>query len=298
MRRAGVVAVHSLDHVAFDVPDLDEARRFYTAFGLVVELDGDRGFVCTHGDPRPWLVLGRSTTGRKQLRHLSFGAYADDLPALTAQLAARCPGAGPMFQGPHGIAVEVRAAPKRTLDAPAAPVAPARGVRAAPLRSAKPAVVPTRLSHTLLFSPDLAASIAFYAGALGLRLSDDAGAVAFLHAPHGCDHHLLAFAHGPHAGLHHVSWCVPTFDDVGLGAMQMADAGFTRGWGVGRHVLGSNYFHYVRDPWGSYSEYSYDIDYVPADIDWQASSQTPDNGFYLWGPSVPDDFTVNYEAAL
>ena len=35
--------------------------------------------------------------------------------------------------------------------------------------------------------------------------------------------------------------------------------------GVGRHVLGSNYFYYVQDPWGSFAEYSYDIDFVPAD---------------------------------
>ena len=28
-------------------------------------------------------------------------------------------------------------------------------------------------------------------------------------------------------------------------------------------VLGSNYFHYVRDPWGSFAEYSCDIDYIP-----------------------------------
>lgn len=37
---------------------------------------------------------------------------------------------------------------------------------------------------------------------------------------------------------------------IGLGAKQMADEVYTRGWGLGRHVLGSNYFHYIRDPWG------------------------------------------------
>jgi catechol 2,3-dioxygenase len=56
---------------------------------------------------------------------------------------------------------------------------------------------------------------------------------------------------------------------VGLGATQMADRGFASGWGLGRHVVGSNYFHYIRDPWGSYSEYSCDIDYIPKGCDWQ-----------------------------
>ena len=69
--------------------------------------------------------------------------------------------------------------------------------------------------------------------------------------------------------------------------MQMADKGFTAGWGLGRHVLGSNYFHYVRDPWGSYAEYSSDIDYIPVDHDWKAGDHPPEDSFYVWGPAPP-----------
>jgi hypothetical protein len=76
----------------------------------------------------------------------------------------------------------------------------------------------------------------------------------------------------------------------------MAAQGYAEGWGLGRHVLGSNYFHYIRDPWGSFAEYAGEIDYIPADMDWKASVETPENGFYLWGPDPPADFTVNYEA--
>jgi catechol 2,3-dioxygenase-like lactoylglutathione lyase family enzyme len=83
---------------------------------------------------------------------------------------------------------------------------------------------------------------------------------------------------------------------AGVAAMQMADAGHVRGWGFGRHVLGSNYFHYIRDPWGSYCEYSHDIDYVPANGNWEARRVSPENGFYLWGPVPPDDFAFNYES--
>jgi hypothetical protein len=84
--------------------------------------------------------------------------------------------------------------------------------------------------------------------------------------------------------------------DVGAGAMQMADKGFVAGWGLGRHVLGSNYFHYVRDPWGSYAEYSADIDYIPSEIDWEGQSHAPENAFFLWGPAPPKDFLINYES--
>src|SRR5690348_17699301 len=51
-------------------------------------------------------------------------------------------------------------------------------------------------------------------------------------------------------------------DDIGLGAEFMRSHGYEKGWGVGRHVLGSNYFYYVQDPWGSWTEYSFGIDFV------------------------------------
>ena len=132
-----------------------------------------------------------------------------------------------------------------------------------------------------MFSPDVMGSVRFYTDTLGLRLSDHSGdGIAFLHGAHASDHHMLAFAKSDGPGLHHSSWDVATFDDVGLGMQQMVDRGHTQGWGVGRHVLGSNYFYYVRDPWGSFAEYSHDIDFIPADIDWHAERSSA-GGFVL-----------------
>jgi hypothetical protein len=77
----------------------------------------------------------------------------------------------------------------------------------------------------------------------------------------------------------------------------MSENGYSRGWGLGRHVLGSNYFRYIRDPWGSYAEYSFDIDHVPADASWEVWSPSPENSLYIWGPEVPEDFITNYETS-
>lgn len=77
----------------------------------------------------------------------------------------------------------------------------------------------------------------------------------------------------------------------------MLHAGHERGWGVGRHVLGSNYFYYVRDPWGSYSEYSFDIDFVPQGLQWPSADHPMEDSFYVWGPRVPEDFVRNFETA-
>ncbi len=117
-----------------------------------------------------------------------------------------------------------------------------------------------------------------------------------MHGVHGSDHHVLAFAKSEAPGFHHCSWDVGAINEIGLGAMQMAESGFTRGWGLGRHVLGSNYFHYVRDPWGSFAEYSADIDFIPVDMDWKSETHAPEDSFYLWGPEPPADFTINHEA--
>ena len=150
-----------------------------------------------------------------------------------------------------------------------------------------------------MFSSDVPRSVEFYRDTLGLRLSDHSGEIiAFMHGAHGSDHHMLAFAKSDGPGLHHSSWDVPTIDAVGIGMEQMAAAGYVDGWGVGRHVIGSNYFRYVRDPWGSFAEYSADIDYIPADVDWRAADHPPEDSFYVWGPPVPDYFIINHETAV
>lgn len=83
---------------------------------------------------------------------------------------------------------------------------------------------------------------------------------------------------------------------VGEGAAQMAAAGYTKGWGTGRHVLGSNYFHYVEDPWGSFCEFSADIDYISAGAQWDAADFPPEDSLYLRGPPVPENFVRNSES--
>ena len=157
---------------------------------------------------------------------------------------------------------------------------------------------PRRLSHVLLFSSDVLRSVKFYRDALGLRLSDRSGdIIAFMHGAHASDHHMLAFAKSEGPGYHHSSWDVASIDDIGLGMQHMVACGHVRGWGIGRHVIGSNYFYYVQDPWGSFAEYSYDIDFIPANVDWPAADHPPEDSFYVWGPPPPDYFIQNHEVS-
>jgi catechol 2,3-dioxygenase-like lactoylglutathione lyase family enzyme len=302
-------AVHSVDHFVFTVPDLAEAERFYTDFGLDVRPGADRVDLYTFSLPHRWGSI-HAAPGRKKLQYLSFGIFAPDLPVLEARLdrlhIARADphplgdGSGVWLRDPEGVAVQVRVGPKVSANGSTslAPTQMIPGRAAAPPRSAVRAVRPRRLSHVLLFSSNVPRSTRFYCDALGLRLSDQSGdGIAFMHAVHSSDHHVLAFAKSDGSGLHHSSWDVASIEEVGLGMQQMVDHGHTRGWGVGRHVLGSNYFYYACDPWGSFAEYSHGIDFIPAGHDWKAADHPPEDSFYLWGPPPPDYFVMNNESA-
>lgn len=297
------LGIHSLDHYALEVPSLDTARDFYTSFGLDARQENGALVLRTFGSSHPWAYLYEGP--RKKLRHIAFGAYREDLPALRQQVisegcaVAPLPGEGFRFVAPDGVSVEVQLAAKVTPDSKPAVSAESspEGERGSPFRRHAPPVRPRRLSHIMLFTPDLAHTIAFYERALGIRLSDRSEhVVAFMHAVHGADHHTVAFVQSQAPGFHHCSWDVASINEVGLGAKRMFDQGWKQGWGFGRHVLGSNYFYYVRDPWGSWCEYSCDIDYVPAGVEWVAGNHPPEDSLYLWGPDVPEEFVVNYEA--
>ena len=305
-RRPGELGIHSVDHFHFVVPDLGVAKNFYGEFGLDVGERGNTLTLKTFEQPHLWGTIGEGL--RKKYGYVSFGAFettssVSPIGCRPCKLNAsiRRPVSisnGLWFRDHDGVLVEIKAAAKSSPDEKThfsfKSVGP--GQRGAPFRSAMPRTRPRRLSHVLMFTSDVRKAIEFYTRVLGLRLSDHSGDnIAFMHGIHGSDHHMIAFARSNAPGHHHFSWDVGSVDEIGAGAMHMLEKGFAKGWGLGRHVLGSNFFHYVQDPWGSFSEYSADIDYVPATCDWPAGDHPPDDSFYAWGPNVPDDFVHNYE---
>ncbi len=306
-KRAGELGVHSLDHFSITVPKMSLAEDFYAAFGLDLKADGNQLGLTTFGNPHRWGMLTEGAS--KKLKYISFGAFEEDLDPLRRRVESQGIGLldpppgfasdGFWFADPDNILIEVKVAQKSSPDQKMSfeMASVPGGVRGAPYRRLAEQVQPRRMAHILLFSTDVRRAIDFYGRTLGLRLSDRSGdGIAFLHGIHGSDHHMIALAKSSAPGFHHVSWDLANVHLVGLGAMQMADKGFSAGWGLGRHVLGSNYFHYVRDPWGSYCEYSSDIDYIPVTCDWDAGDHPAEDSLYVWGPDVPKDFVMNYEA--
>jgi catechol 2,3-dioxygenase-like lactoylglutathione lyase family enzyme len=305
--RGDALGIHSLDQFVLSVPDVLVAEKFYKDFGLDVYRSGNALTLKTLGNSHRW--GGVIEGGRKRLHHLSFGCYAEDLPRLKRRIEGNGiklvdppPGLesnGFWFFGFDNVLTEIKVTAKSSPDQKSDVTWPSAsaGTARAPLRKSANVGKPRRLAHVLIFTSDVDKAIDFYAQNLGLKLSDrSADVVAFMHAIHGSDHHVLALGKSDAPGMHHCSWDVGSIGDIGLGAMNMADKGYTKGWGLGRHVLGSNFFHYVRDPWGSYCEYSCDIDYIPSDISWNAGTHDPEDSLYLWGPELPKDFVLNYES--
>ena len=297
-RRKDALAVHSLQRFVFSVPDLADAAKFYRTFGLDVrEVDG-RLDLYAFGHPHRWASIYQRAGG-KRLEYIALGAYTEDYDALVERLGSLgVPSTAPhpladdegvWITDPEGIAVEIVRADKVSPDGRRDPPGErVNGKAAAPARSKAPPTRPRHLSHILMFTSDVHA----LGGVLPRRAWP--AAVGPLRRDHRV-HARRARQRPSHAGVREVgrAWSAslfvgrPTIDAVGIGMEQMGAAGYIEGWGVGRHVIGSNYFRYIRDPWGSFAEYSADIDYIPADVDWPAADHPPEDSFYVWGPPVP-----------
>jgi catechol 2,3-dioxygenase-like lactoylglutathione lyase family enzyme len=303
------MAVRSLLHYALEVPDQTVGEKFYRSFGLVD--DGGRDGA-VHLRPAPVkreavLLYGGP---RKRLHHLAFGAPGDDFQATRESVRRAslrevdpprgAPDGGLWIRDPDGTLVSVRdeapapppADPPLRLNSPGHVARPAE--RGAP--EATVTASPRRLGHVLLFTPDVERQLDFYTRVLGLKLSDRCQTIiAFLRCT--TDHHNVAFLTSKGPGFHHASFQVGSVDEIAMGAGRMRDAGWQMGWGLGRHVIGSNYFYYTRDPWGSFAEYYHDLDFIPEQCAWTPRDFPEEDSLYVWGPPLPPEFVENTELA-
>jgi hypothetical protein len=105
------------------------------------------------------------------------------------------------------------------------------------------------------------------------------------------DHHNLLVQPAPFPLLHHTSWQVDDVDEIGRGAHALLAKDPARHvWGLGRHYIGSNFFWYLKDPAGNFSEYYADLDCIVDDELWTPGVWDGAKSLYSWGPPVPSAF--------
>src|SRR5437764_10444279 len=98
------------------------------------------------------------------------------------------------------------------------------------------------------------------------------------------DHHNVLVLAAPVSFLHHTSWQVDDVDDVGRGAQAMLEGRPERHvWGLGRHYAGSNFFWYLKDPAGNFSEYYSDMDCIIDDQLWTPEDMEGARGLFAAG---------------
>lgn len=297
--------------VTLEVPDVEPGVRFYTDAGLTASAEGGVARLRCEGQDRDSVVL-LGGFERKRLHHISL--RADDLDGVAARVPALGGKVVPAPDGfednglwiedPHGMLIHLSehpADPELTPGAAYEINAPGRVVRtrrSAMLPSASYSPVsPRRLGHILVFSPDVPASVAFMTEALGMGLADRAqDVIAFCCARKDSDHHVVAFAKSPGVGFHHASFQVGDPDEVGRGGRALHAKAGNGDWGFGRHTIGSNFFHYIQDPWGSWFEYYSDMDHIDDYSLWTPTNYDMADSLANWGPEVPRDFVHNYEA--
>ncbi len=103
------------------------------------------------------------------------------------------------------------------------------------------------------------------------------------------DHHTLALHLGPGNGYVHSAYQVTDLDSIAAGGEYLAERGYQRSWGIGRHIQGSQLFDYWRDPDRFMLEHFADGDLFSCDLEpgWAPMSAS---GLAQWGPPVTRDF--------
>ncbi|MCO4252142.1 VOC family protein [Pseudarthrobacter raffinosi] len=289
------MALHRLTSVTMGVPNVTETIGYYSEFGL--EHLGEGSFATRDGGKQLRVVYAPT----RRLVELGVGADGpDDIAQISARLERL--GVPRTFDGNtlraiepvSGFTARIEVAP-RIVQVPVAATlynGPGRIDRygRAPGVVRETPVRPKKLGHCVVGTTNLEATMGFFTEGLGFKISDYIGDKgAFMRC--SVDHHNVLALAAPVNFLHHTSWQVDDIDDIGRGVKKMLEGNPHRHvWGLGRHHAGSNFFWYLKDPAGNFSEYYSDMDCIPEDEIWTPETFFGAQGLFNWGPPPPPSF--------
>ena len=290
------MSLHGLMSVTIGVPNVDETAAYYTDFGLAPDSSG--WFSTTDAGrqlrivPAPTRRLVEMRVGVDDPEDLARAAASLERLGTPAAVAGMSLETAEPVTGTR-VFLDVAARIQQPPAAPESYNGPGRAARPdgrAPGFSRPGPVRPRKLGHAVLGSTDYRRSTSFFTDGLGFKISDRiAGVGAFMRC--STDHHNVLVLAAPVNFLHHTSWQVDDVDEVGRGAFAMLEGRPERHvWGLGRHYAGSNFFWYLKDPAGNFSEYYSDLDCIVEDALWKPSVVEGARGLYNWGPPVPPSF--------
>ncbi|MEU4146293.1 VOC family protein [Streptomyces parvulus] len=283
MNHPPVGRLRALRSVELLTPDYAEAVDFYEeVWGLqVVEAEHSASWLRGTGDEHHALRLTRSETiglGRLVFALATPAEIDEAARRLRARGIALVTEPGPLDQVGGGYGLRFHDLDGRLVELSADTWAvTARG---------RDVSLPVGVTHAVLNTPDIDASVAFYRDVLGMRVSDwSEHQMAFLRC--GSDHHCVAFNQAPWVSLNHVAYEMTSLDHFMRGLGRLRHHGITPEWGPGRHGPGNNTFSYFTDPTGLVCEYTTEVAQIVEDTwickVWRRTPELSD----LWGTAGP-----------
>ncbi|MBU3060987.1 VOC family protein [Nocardia sp. NEAU-G5] len=311
--RNPIIKVQDVAWLEFEKPDLSAAEAFAHAFGFTTALRTDDELQLRGSDAGPACLVIRRGPSARFVGPTFAAADKSDVRRL-----AEATGVG-MVAMPEtlgGVAVDL-------VDPSGLPVRVAAGMHQLPALPAqephvfnfghelvrvnvaqRPPRVPTRiqrLGHVVWQTTKYRESLNWFLDHLGLIVSDfhffpgqrERGPImSFNRCDRGttpADHHTLALALGPANRYVHSAYQVCDLDALAAGGQYLAEHGYRRSWGIGRHVQGSQIFDYWRDPEGFLVEHFTDGDMFDCTLEPGWGPLTA-SGLYQWGPKISKDF--------
>ncbi|MDB5642477.1 MAG: glyoxalase [Hyphomicrobiales bacterium] len=280
---AGRAFVFSLRSVQFGVVDLAAATDFFSGpWGLEV-LARTPGSVYLRAAGGGDCAIGLHQRDKTEVLRADFRAASraalEERHAALRAAGVQCSEVEPLSEPGGGYGLTFRDPDGRSLLLVAEDAQEATG---SPRRDA-----PLKLSHLVLNSPQPQVLEDFYAGALGFRVVDRTRKMFFLNC--NSDHHTIAVVPSDVTTLHHLAFELGGFDAVMRGIGRMRDAGYSIGWGVGRHGPGNNIFAYFSGYEGLPLEYTAEVQqidetYAPGSVEkWVPTPGRNDQ----WGAAGP-----------
>ena len=290
------MSLHRLSSLTIGVPNVATVAGYYADFGLeqvapgrFATQDGGEQLRLEYAPSRRLLALEIGVEDVEDLDRVARNLDRFDVP--TQRSADSLSAVEPVI----GVRATLRVTPH--LVQPPIPATPYNG----PGRADRPnvrapgilregRVRPRKLGHVVLGSTDEEATRGFFTDGLGFKVSDRVpGLAAFMRC--STDHHNVLVNSAPVSFLHHTAWQVDDVDEVGRGASAMLQEHPERHvWGLGRHHVGSNFFWYLKDPAGNFSEYYSDLDEIIDDQLWKPETVEGARGLFNWGPPPPPSF--------
>lgn len=275
--------VAALRSVALNVPDLQEAEKFYTQIWhlSVAARTADALYLRGTGADHHLLALHQAP-GAARIRNVTLRARSRAALDEVAQFVAAAGGRvleaiAPVQEPGGGIALTVADADGRIF----------RLVHGDTVHADahEEKDRPVRLAHAVLNSHDVEATRVFMEQVFDFSLSDRTRIMAFMRC--GDDHHSIALGDTDNDALNHIAFLMPDLESVMRGGGRMRDAGYGIEWGPGRHGPGDNAFNYFVGPFDVVIEYTAEVEQI--DDSYQAGQPSD----WTWPPGRVDQWGIS-----